>query len=291
MSGNPGNVVVFATVDSSSGSGANAGGDAPSPVAVLTNTGDISLTGTFLARGGNSAVQPGKGSIGAGIQSGIAGTAGNIFFSGTIDLSGGSSSAAASADCPGGDGGQLQFDTNAPTSSVVIAPGSLIKLDGGDSTGTRKGGNGGRLDVRTNDQKISLGGTFLIRGGQATGAGGGGGDGGGAVIASDLDSNGVAGDITLEVGAVIDVSAGGGSGASPAGGSVQFIADNNSNSLTNGIVQNLGLIVARGGSPNGNGGDVTFNGLNADGVTVGPAPGVQDRSGTGTGVAGTFTAL
>jgi len=62
----------------------------------------------------------------------------------------------------------------------------------------------------------------------------------------------------------------------------------NKNLAGAGRVVNNGTITARGGAPDGNGGNVLFDGLNALGVT-GPDPGLQDRSGMGTGTTGSFT--
>jgi hypothetical protein len=52
------------------------------------------------------------------------------------------------------------------------------------------------------------------------------------------------------------------------------------------VIDNRGLIVARGAAQNGSGGDVVFHGA---GVGVhDPVAGYQDRSGHGSGTAGDF---
>ena len=56
---------------------------------------------------------------------------------------------------------------------------------------------------------------------------------------------------------------------------------------THNWLQNSGMIVARGGAPNGNGGDVAYHGIAPDG-SVSPPPGNVDTSGSGSGAAGDF---
>jgi hypothetical protein len=72
---------------------------------------------------------------------------------------------------------------------------------------------------------------------------------------------------------------------------VVFDADgaNTDDPLLNGIVLNLGQITTVGASLNGSGGNVRFDGLDALTLLVGPLPGTQNRVGSGTGTAGTFT--
>jgi hypothetical protein len=120
-----------------------------------------------------------------------------------------------------------------------------------------------------------------------------GGTGGYLDVRSDGNADGIGGDITIQAGAVIDISGGdGGTGGS--GYSAILNADGNgsNNTATNGIVANFGTIIARGGVPNGSGANVLFDGLKPD-LTVGPNPSepgapLQDRSGNGTGSNGIF---
>jgi hypothetical protein len=149
--------------------------------------------------------------------------------------------------------------------------------------------------VTTLNELIQLGAQIHLVGGSASATSGTGGQGGRVAVLSDGLADGFGGDITLYAGSSITVSGGfgqtGGDARRGAVGSkaVEFDADgNNSNAGTNGFVLNFGVIIADGGGPGGSGGDVLFDGLN-NGLTPGPDPGFQSRTGKGGALDGLFT--
>jgi hypothetical protein len=216
---------------------------------------------------------------------------GSIFVQARINVDGGNSTGDR-----GARGGNIQFDCIGPVGgSVTIEPGSVLTANGGRGAGSGAGGSGGRLAISTLDDAVSISGTYTARGGNA-GAGTGG-DGGFVEVLTDDDNDDLGGAITIQTGAVLDISGGAGTiGGSARNGilneAVILDADGlNGDDPANGIVINNGSIIARGGNPDGAGGDVIFDGLKANG-TADPLPGLQDLDGAGpTPTNGTFQAF
>jgi hypothetical protein len=145
-------------------------------------------------------------------------------------------------------------------------------------------------------------GKLTLRGGDAPDPGGAGGLGGAVNIFSDNNHEGYGGNLLLDTTCVIDASGGSGSTGGDARhdntDSVASFPDNQEeiavlincdgmHGNTHNWLQNSGMIVARGGAPNGNGGDVAYHGIAPDG-SVSPPPGNVDTSGSGSGAAGDF---
>ena len=322
--GNAGDIYFDGTIDVSDGSGADTvlGTEAGS-VTFLTSLGDIQVSGTLLLNGGNgaggSAIDgpTAGGSVLAIAGNGIVTDGGSITLRGTIQANGGSG-IDSSVDNNGGDGGLVQILCDNPAGSIYLDPGSSIQLDGGNADGSSavpSGGAGGTILFATSGGSasdgtvggnISLRGQVLARGGFGLSfLGSFGGFGGRVTAESDSASvsvggaDGRGGDITLGSGATIDVSGGtgdvGGDGLNdlavgvtvPVAVTLDADGLDSDDPSENGVVQNLGTILGRGGPFDGNGGDVLFDGLDA-GLAVGPAPGFLDLLGSGAGFLGDF---
>jgi hypothetical protein len=286
---NPGSITCSATITTSGSSAPLAGaGGLPGNVKFSASLGDITLSGAITAVGGSSLLTPANG---ANLTTTCGATGGSINCSSVINLSGGSSLAASLIDVVGGPGGNLLFQAPSAIGSITLVAGSSIQSDGGVSTGAQGGGGGGMVNLLTGGggtagQFVSMFGSILARGGTALGTGPGG-LGGQVGVNTSNGGNGTGGDITLQPGALIDVS--GGPDTSPPGGggsarnngglapdpttpatlakiAVVLDADGSfANYISTipgvgGIVQNLGQILARGVGSSGNGGDVLFAG-------------------------------
>jgi len=185
----------------------------------------------------------------------------------------------------GADGGSVSFSATTATGSVTLLAGTSITASGGAATMSAAGGIGGRVLISTVDQPVSITGSIVALGGSSpTGAGGLGGQ---VVVNSDSDGNGVGGAITLTSGSGINVSGGSGTiggfarnngGAAPAdstGTLTLCVVFDAAGGLTTspdggneGIIQNLGVITATGGSVVARGGDVWFDGKEASGADL-----------------------
>jgi hypothetical protein len=313
--GVPGDIFIHTDTDLSSGSGPGATTTATAGFMTLaTDLGDIQIDGTHVFNGGNgSGASPTSGPSSGGrvkIRTGDGDSTdgGSIVLFGTLQANGGSDSVT-SNDTHGGAGGLVEIICDNPWGSIYLDPGSSIQLDGGapGGSGAARGGPGGILKLKTTGGiastktaggNISMRGTIRARGGPGGGAGG--------VVDAQSDcalvtgglGDGRGGDIMLGSEGTIDVSGGEGGGDAVNDGlqgatidltAVCFDADsrNSNNTSENGVVRNLGTIAARGGSPDGNGGDVRFDGLNGS-LTNGPAPGSLDIMGTGSGINGGY---
>ena len=240
---------------------------------------------------------------------------GSITLKGVIQARGGSG-IVDDVDNDGGDGGLVQFVCANPAGSIYLDPGSSIQLDGGNAGGTSAGpfgGNGGTLLLATSGGStsdgtvggnISMRGSIFARGGLGLSIAGSSAGWGGSVTAnSDSPAatvgggDGRGGDITLHAGATSTSPAGTAPSAATlatfagvtAPVAVTFDADclDSDDPSENGIVQNLGTNIGRGGLFDGDGGDVLFDGLTAA-LAVGPAPGFLDLLGDGAGFTGEF---
>ena len=151
------------------------------------------------------------------------------------------------------------------------------------------------------DGDASVHGLISLRGGAAPDAGGTGGDGGPLYIYTDSDADGIGGNLTIESDGVLDVSGGPGTHGGNATSNGKFGVDAfpdgrrsiaillNSDTapaeLTDGVIQNLGKIIAAGGDSDGWGGDLVFHGRRA-GQDADPLPGDIDVSADGSGMDG-----
>jgi hypothetical protein len=267
------------------GGDGGAGGGSGGTFDVSSFRGGISMSGTWDASGGASASKGGAGgSIHA--QADIGG--GDLTVEASL-LGRGGDGQSSGGSARGGSGGTVQlfafFDktkTDGSGGSVLLQAATMLNLDGGASSGSSDAGGGGTVFVEIPEEKVVLAGLMTARGGNATGSGRGG-LGGFFYVASDTNQNGTGGDTTLQKGAVIDVS--GGSSARGQGGDAQWSpqagifdpfvipigllfdagthpADPAKDAAfgPEGWIENDGQIIARGGQPNGHGGDVEFHG-------------------------------
>lgn len=282
------------TYSTCGGNGETAAGNG-GPITFNTDGGaDGFVQGKLDTRGGSSVNGNAAGGDGGIVTVKNLGPFGDLTWSADLDTRGGT------GEGPGGGGkaGDLLLSANGR-----ISVSGTWTCDGGPAHGSGAGGAGAMLQIWTLSHDVTLAGAISARGG--SGAAGAGGQGGRVEVHSDTDGDGNGGAITLAAGASIDVSGGNGatggsarndgaaSSAAAGSAAVVFDADgtlgSSSNSLTGGIVQNLGSIVARGGVPGGAGGDVYFDGRDATGgAATSPAAGTQDRGGNGAGAAGDF---
>ena len=124
-----------------------------------------------------------------------------------------------------------------------------------------------------------MGGKLSLRGGDARDPGGTGGLGGAVDIFSDANYDGIGGHLLIATTGVIDASGGagtiGGSGRNNGGGGVAAFPDememiavlincDGKHGTTENWLDNRGLIIARGGAANGNGGDIIYHGISPD---------------------------
>lgn len=313
-SGGQGDVYVDAVIDVSDGNGPESvQGGIAGTIDIDTTLGDIQISGTLLANGGDgssdSDVLSGPSDGGSvGVQTADGGT---ITIRSVIQANGGSDSNGAD-DNDGATGGLIQFLVDNSAGSIYLEPGSLIHADGGNAGGVSSapfGGDGGQIQLLTGGGSVADGtiggninmhGTIAARGGEGLGfVGSFGGFGGDILIESDSPASGGGGgdgrggDITLHAGATVDASGGpGGSGGdglndgitlsvtSPVAVTFDSDGDDSDDPAENGIVRNLGLILSRGIGTGAIGGDVLFDGLDAS-LSVGPLPGVLDLLGSG----------
>jgi hypothetical protein len=220
-----------------------------------------------------------------------------------IGVDGGSISNGGSGD--GGTAGSVTMEVKADTGALDVGASGEIDLDGGESGGTGKAGGGGQLTLLTRDGDLSIAGRLFGRGGAARDSGGTGGLGAQFDLFSDNDHNGIGGNLTIEAGGVLDASGGsgtvGGSARNNGVGSsdvasfpdhideiaILLNSDGIHGTTRDGVLVNLGRVVAKGGATGGTGGDVAFHGKAADG---GPNPleGDVETDGDGSGPAGQF---
>jgi hypothetical protein len=288
------------TLSASGGSGSAAGG-AGGELRLAAFRGDVVLGGVLAADGGASAEAPGAGGTIAALCD-VGG--GALICAASLRARGGSASDPNRA-APGGSGGSVELGAASSSGSVTLRAGSAAVADGGESTGTAAAGEGGEIEIVLADGPVSVAGEVRARGGAARGAGGTGGRGGFFGVRSDTDADGAGGDITIEAGALVDVSGGpgdaGGSARNNGGPGVGHIpdrlgifavvldSDSVSGTPVGAVIRNLGRVVARGAARNGSGGDVMFHGAGPDGRRD-PLRGDVDLAGDGTGAPGDFAA-
>ena len=248
-------------------------------------------------------------SIDGGDGAAIAGAGGNLTLvaggdftvAGTVRSRGGSIADGGMGD--GGLAGNFTMDINTTAGSQIYRPGSVVMLDGGSSGGTGTAGGGGHLYSRSFDGIVTMSGSLFARGGAARDAGGIGGLGGHVNIFSDNNFDGVGGNLTVTPEGVIDASG----GAGTTGGSarndgttnvadfpvnqemiaVLLNADGIHGTPKNGVIDNQGVVITRGGAGNGAGGDIAFHGEGTGGLHD-PLGGHLEMSGDGTGPEGQF---
>jgi len=279
------------------GAGPDAGG-AGGKLSLLARGGDLVLASDIVVDGGASAHAPGA----AGTVTGR-GDGGAIRLAATIHGVGGAATGAATA--PGGTGAVVDLEVRALTGPMIVAASGQIVADGGASSGAGRAGGGGNLRLASRDGDASMAGQLLARGGDAPGGDGTGGLGGALNLWTDTDYDGIGGNLHVETTGVIDVSGGagahGGSARNNGGVGVALFPEHqeqlavllNSETIEgapqDGILVNLGTVIARGGARGGWGGDIMYHGRLPDGGEH-PVPGQLEIAGDGDGRPGDFAA-
>jgi hypothetical protein len=292
----PAAVRVLVPVDAGGGDGGARGGDG-GVIALEPRGGDLVIAGTVEASGGASRARAGRGGQ---IRAEIGAVDGGIRIAGDVIARGGSATDSA-VDADGGDGGVVHLRVRTPTGDFRVDPTGTVDVDGGASSGAGRAGGAGSIDLLTRDGDMSMAGHLYARGGTAPDPGGTGGDGGPLYIFTDTDADGIGGHLTIEATGVIDVSGGAGTFGGSARNNrrwgvayfphdrhllaVLLNSDNAPEALTDGVLQNLGVIVARGAGTDGWGGDVIFHGRRPD-SSRDPEPGDVSVDGHGAGQAG-----
>jgi hypothetical protein len=262
------------------------------------------IAGSVDFGGGPANMQPGKGGTFSGLAGAAAGDrmidGGDVMLVGHLAGDGGSIK-------PGGvgNGGVAGTVTIQPVSilgQLVVDPAAQVSLDGGAAGGAGIAGGGGHLYFTTSDGDLTVAGQLSLRGGNAPDPGGTGGLGGAVDIFSDANFDGFGGHLLLDTTAVIDASGGdgsvGGNARNDGGDDVASFPDNmemiavlincdGKHGTTANWLENRGLIRARGGAANGNGGDIVYHGISPDGDSS-PPSGNIDNAGNGGGRSGDF---
>jgi len=299
----PASVDVSVPLSTRGGAGGSGGGPGGS-VVLEPKMGNLIIAGTIDFTGGAANAQPGSGGTLTGTAGEGAGASnvdgGDIQLTGKITGDGGAISSGGNGN--GAAAGKLTLTAASVLGALTVEADGLVSLTGGAAGGAGTAGGGGHLDFFTSNGDMTVKGKLTLRGGDAPDPGGAGGLGGAVNIFSDNNHEGYGGNLLLDTTCVIDASGGSGSTGGDARhdntDSVASFPDNQEeiavlincdgmHGNTHNWLQNSGMIVARGGAPNGNGGDVAYHGIAPDG-SVSPPPGNVDTSGSGSGAAGDF---
>jgi hypothetical protein len=274
-------------------------------VTLEPQAGNLVIAGSVDLGGGTGTAQPGEGGTllgvaGAGLGD-RAGGGGDILLVGRIAANGGGIT-------PGGSGngavaGVVTIESLSPPGALTVDRAAAVTLNGGASGGAGIAGGGGRLSFTTGGGDLTMAGKLSLRGGDARDAGGSGGLGGAVDLSSDANGGGLGGNLLIDTTGVIDASGGagtiGGSARSNGGEGVASFSDgmeqiavlincDRQHGTTDSWLENRGLIVARGGAANGNGGDIVYHGISPDRNTSPPAGNI-DSAGNGMGKPGDFS--
>ena len=302
-------IAILTPVRLTGGFGAASGG-AGGLAQLEPRDGNLRLAALLDASGGDSNARPGSGGTvngnpGPGTLDNTS-TAG-VVVAGPVVASGGSV-------MPGGTGagavgGVIKLVMHSTDGNTTVTSTGSVQSNGGRAGGANLAGAGGLIYIFSQDGNASMGGQLIARGGNAPDAGGTGGDGGFVYVFTDDNHGGTSGGILIiETSGLIDASGGDGT----IGGSARndgipanvagfpFSQDDefdvrqiavliNSDGVhgpTSGYIDNRGKIVARGGLPNGNGGDIAFHGAPMSSQDDPPILGNIDLAGAGTGMPG-----
>jgi hypothetical protein len=298
----PATVDVSVPMSARGGGGGVTGGPGGS-IVLEPKMGNLIMAGTIDFTGGAGGQPGGGGTLTATVGEGV-GTSqadgGDIDLAGKITGDGGAATSGGNGN--GADAGTLTLTAASYLGTLTVDMNGSVSLTGGASAGSGTSGGGGHLNFLTSNGDLTVRGHLTAKGGDAADSGGIGGLGGAVDIFSDNNHDGYGGNLLLDTTCVVDAS--GGSGA--IGGdarhddtpSVASFPDNQEkiavlincdgkHGNTANWLRNDGMIIARGGAPNGNGGDVAYHGIAPDG-NVSPPSGNIDTSGSGSGAAGNF---
>jgi hypothetical protein len=310
----PTQISVLVPIVATGGDGDQLGGQGgtftPEP-----GTGNLNVAGPKAVdvSGGSALSAPGVGGLVTGGPRKDPGS-GGLHVWGEILANGGSIRMGGSGN--GADAGGIDFEIPATDGPITIDASGLLSADGGASGGTGTAGGGGHIWLFTKDGDLTVGGRVSARGGKAPDAGGTGGGGGMVYFFSDNNHNALEsdkGNLLVDTTGVVDASGGdGANGGSARSDGVKgdwptfpdhqeqiaiFFNCDGVHGETKNWMENRGQLVARGGSHNGNGGDVVYHGigrgqagapLDSGQSQHHPPAGMQDLSGDGTGMSGDF---
>jgi hypothetical protein len=293
----PTRVVMGVALGLEGGAGPDGGG-AGGALTLEARGGDLRIAGTADVSGGASRGRPGNAGP---IDATVGPDAGGFALTGRLVGDGGAAEPGGNA--AGGLGARLRIQVTSQMGGYTIPEGAAIQLDGGASSGTGTAGGGGDMEMVGVDGDFSRRGQILARGGDAPDPGGVGGQGGILHVWTDTNHNGVGGTLIIEPTGVIDVSAGpgttGGSGRNNGGEGVALFpvhmeqlsvlldGETIGGNSQDGVVDNRGVIISRGGVHDGSGGDVMFHGRNPNGEDK-TVPGHIENQGDGAGLSGDF---
>jgi len=296
-------VNVAVPLSSRGGAGGVVGGGGGS-VTLEPQMGNLVIAGSVDVGGGSATAQPGNGGSFVGLVGAGAGDraidGGDIQLVGEIVGNGGAVVAGGAGN--GGVAGTVTLEPVSLLGTLTVAASATVRLDGGASGGAGVAGGGGHLFFTTSDGDLTMAGKLSLRGGDAPDAGGTGGLGGAVDIFSDANFDGIGGHLLIAATGVIDASGGagtiGGSARNDGDSGVASFPDqmemlavlincDGKHGTTENWLDKQGLIIARGGAANGNGGDIAYHGISPDGDGS-PPSGNIDNAGNGTGRPGDF---
>jgi hypothetical protein len=303
-------VPVIATGGDGDKSGGAGGTFTPEPAA-----GSFNVAGAkeVDVSGGSALSTPGVGGKISGGPSGDPGS-GGINVSGEMLANGGSVRMGGAGN--GADAGRVDFPMKPTDGPFFVAPSGLISAEGGSAGGANVAGGGGHVWVFTKDGDLTVAGKISVKGGTAPDPGGTGGGGGMVYLFSDYNHNALEsdkGNLLIDTTGIVDASGGDGT----IGGSARsdgtkgdwpvfpdhqeeiaiFFNCDGVHGETRNWMENRGMLIARGGSHNGNGGDIVYHGigrgqrgapLDSGQSQHHPPSGPIDISGDGTGASGDF---
>jgi hypothetical protein len=303
-------VPVNATGGDGDAVGGKGGNFTPEP-----DTGAVNIAGPHAVdiSGGSARSMPGVGGLATGGPRSTLGT-GGLQVSGDLLANGGSIRSGGSGN--GADAGRIDFELVPTVGAVMITASGMLSANGGNSGGAAVGGIGGHIWLFTRDGDATVAGKILVRGGDAPDSGGTGGGSGMVYIFTDNNHNAIynnLGNLLVDTTGVIDSSGGNGDkGGNARSDGVKgtwptfpdqqeeiaiFLNCDGAHGETLNWMQNKGMLIARGGAHNGNGGDVIYHGIGPGqlGMPLDPGQsqhhppgGPMDLSGDGTGVSGDF---
>ena len=296
-------ITIVSAVQATGGEGSAVGGKG-GDFKAEPDTGNVIVAGAGAldVSGASAAAAPGLG--GAVFISGRSESgSGDVTVQGDIVANGGHVVKPGAG--PGAAGGRIEFRLTPVEGGITLAPAGKLSVVGGRAGGPALAGGGGSVSLITNDGDLTVAGTISAMGGEAPDPGGTGGPGGSVHLWSDRNGNAddvESGNLLVAPSGLVDASGGNGSiGGSARNDGISYsVAEfpddqdkiailvdcDNVDGDTETWLDNQGRLVARGGAPNGNGGDVMFHGIMPDGEE--PVPGNLDNKGSGSGKAGDF---
>ena len=296
-------IAVHVPVAATGGAGNDVGGMGGT-VTPEPGAGNVNVAGNAAidVSGGDSLTMPGTGGLingGPRTDPGSGGlhVSGEMFANGGSILPGGGGN--------GADAGRIDFEMNATDGQVMIDQTAKVTADGGKAENGVAGG-GGHIWMWTLDGDLTVAGNVSARGGDASDAAGTGGLGGMIYFFSDNNHNAVdvgKGNLMITTTGHLDASGGNGAiGGSARNDGTTWVANfpeeqeqiaiflncDGQHGETHNWMENDGLLTARGGVPNGNGGDIVYHGIGPGQLTMPTDGSGNHHPPSGTGMPGVY---